>query len=174
MSVQESALVVLIPESEGLVGEWRSRFDPAATYGVPAHVTVLYPFVPPRLIDDALRSQLRALFATLGAFDFTFSSTRRFPDGVLYLSPSPDGPFEELTRAVSTHFPDYPPYEGRFEKVVAHLTVADGAPPEQLDLIESAVAKGLPLFAVARRVALLVGRDEPATWHVLEEFPFGK
>jgi hypothetical protein len=170
MPTEESALVVLVPESEHLVEEWRRQYDQAATYGVPAHVTVLYPFVPPRLIDHSLRAQLRTLFGAIGAFDFSFRETRRFNDRILYLAPSPEEPFEQLTRAVFDLFPEYPPYEGRFEQVLAHLTVADEATPEHLDLIEAAIRPGLPLDASAHHVSLLVGRDEPNTWHIKEEF----
>jgi hypothetical protein len=173
MPIEESALVVLVPESEGLVGEWRRRYDPAANYGVPAHVTVLYPFVPPRLIDDALTSRLRELFGGARCFDFTLESVRRFGDQILYLAPSPATSFELLTQAVVEAFPDYPPYEGQHEKVVAHLTVTDGAPLDQLAPIESAVGAGLPIFATAVRVSLLIGRDEPGTWLVRDEFSLG-
>ena len=109
MPTEESALVVLVPESEHLVEEWRRQYDQAATYGVPAHVTVLYPFVPPRLIDHSLRAQLRTLFGAFGAFDFSFRETRRFNDRILYLAPSPEEPFEQLTRAVFDLFPEYHP-----------------------------------------------------------------
>ncbi|MFZ1062884.1 MAG: 2'-5' RNA ligase family protein [Acidimicrobiales bacterium] len=173
MATEESALVVLVPECEGLVGAWRARFDPAATYGVAAHVTVLYPFVAPSTIDDALVSDLRALFATTPPFGFTLDAVRRFADQVLYLAPSPPEPFEHLTRTVAEAFPDCPPYGGQHEKVIPHLSVADGAAPELLDDIEAALGVGLPIPAFARRVSLLVGRDEPGTWCVLDDFLLG-
>ena len=173
MSIDESALVLLVPECEDLVGPWRRLFDQAAIFGVPAHVTVLYPFVPPRLIDDALKVQLNSLFGTFSAFEFSLTQTRRFDDRVLYLAPSPVEPFDQLTRVVTELFPDYPPYEGRFESVLAHLTVADRASPDQLDVVDSALSAGLPIHASAHRVSLLVGSDEPATWHVMEEFALG-
>ena len=47
MAKTESALVVLVPEADPLVGPFRSFFDPSAALGVPAHVTLLYPFVEP-------------------------------------------------------------------------------------------------------------------------------
>jgi hypothetical protein len=173
MAIEESALVVVVPEAEDLVGPWRSQFDRASSYGVPAHVTVLYPFVPPRLIDRALTNQLRALFGGFCQFDFSLVATRRFDNRILYLAPSPEEAFHTLTRSVVASFPDYPPYEGKFEEVVAHLTVADHAPLEQLDRVEAAVKAGLPVPVKARRVSLLVGRDEPGTWHVREDFALG-
>jgi hypothetical protein len=43
----ESAVLVPVPEAERGVSGHRNRLDRAAVWGVPAHVTVLYPFVPP-------------------------------------------------------------------------------------------------------------------------------
>lgn len=34
------------PFGEPLVGGFRERYDSSAAYGMPAHVTVLYPFLP--------------------------------------------------------------------------------------------------------------------------------
>jgi hypothetical protein len=41
----QSALIAAVPAVELVVGGWRERDDSAATRGVPAHVTLLYPFV---------------------------------------------------------------------------------------------------------------------------------
>lgn len=42
----ETAVLLRVPEAEPLVREWRAKGDPSAAHGVPAHVTLLYPFVP--------------------------------------------------------------------------------------------------------------------------------
>lgn len=44
MSFHESALVMLVPQSEALVRSFRDRYDPSAAEGIPAHITLLYPF----------------------------------------------------------------------------------------------------------------------------------
>ena len=41
-----SALVVAVPDAEPVVGHLMLRLDANAVLGVPAHVTVLFPFVP--------------------------------------------------------------------------------------------------------------------------------
>jgi hypothetical protein len=64
----ESALLLLVPAAEPVVGEHRARFDASARDGVPAHLTVLYPFLPPALIDDTVLASLIALFAGYPAF----------------------------------------------------------------------------------------------------------
>ena len=39
-----TALVIAVPEAEPVVGRLRSLYDEADTTGVPAHVTLLFPF----------------------------------------------------------------------------------------------------------------------------------
>src|SRR4051812_37947925 len=53
-----SGLIVEVPESESVVGHHRDALDINARGGVPAHVTVLYPFLPPHLIDDVVLDRL--------------------------------------------------------------------------------------------------------------------
>ena len=48
MRASESAVIVPVPEAEPAVGGLRAALDRAAVWGVPAHVTLLYPFVTPR------------------------------------------------------------------------------------------------------------------------------
>lgn len=43
----ESSLIVPIPAAMPIIEPWRERLDPYSAYGMPAHVTVLYPFLPP-------------------------------------------------------------------------------------------------------------------------------
>ena len=67
----ETALLVPVPAAEPAVGQHRARLDEAARDGVPAHITVLYPFLPPAGIDEALLSSLGRMFAGHAAFGFT-------------------------------------------------------------------------------------------------------
>ena len=49
----QSALGVTVPEAEPWVKNLRERYDPTAAVGVPAHITVLFPFISPDLITDS-------------------------------------------------------------------------------------------------------------------------
>jgi 2'-5' RNA ligase len=108
----ESALVITVPEADRLVGGAREAFDPVAARGVPAHVTVLYPFLPVERIDDGVLAQLRRLFSGHRAFEVEFARFGRFPD-LLWLAPEPDGPVRELSAAVEARWPEAPPTAGR-------------------------------------------------------------
>ena len=67
--VTQSAVLVPVPAAERVVSRHRARLDAAAAAGVPAHVTVLFPFVPPSEISGATLESLAAAVAPVGAFD---------------------------------------------------------------------------------------------------------
>lgn len=117
-----SAFIAPVPEAEPLVAPWRDRLDPSARLGVPAHVTLLFPFHSPELVSEQVREDVLRLVAATPAFDFRLQATGRFP-GVLYLAPEPADPFVGLTRALVQRFPDCRPYAGRHPHIVPHLTV---------------------------------------------------
>ena len=100
MLPSESGLVVLVPEAEELVSPFRSKYDPSAAAGMPAHITLLYPFKPPDEIGDPVIEKLAQCFTGFLAFDFSLAAIRRFAGGVLYLAPQFDEPFCRLTLAV--------------------------------------------------------------------------
>ena len=54
-----SGLIVKVPHAEPAVSAWRTQL--MAALGVPANLTVLFPFVPPAGIDEATRTALREL-----------------------------------------------------------------------------------------------------------------
>ena len=109
MPLDESALVMLVPEAEPLVKPFRDRYDPSAAAGVPAHITLLYPFRSPGEIDRAMLDDLRGCFQGFASFRFSLAPIRRFPDGVLYLAPDPDEPFRRLVLAIWDRYPETPP-----------------------------------------------------------------
>jgi hypothetical protein len=171
--VLRSALIVEVPEAEPLVGDWRAKHDWSAQHGVPAHITVLFPFVEKARIDDALLSELRSLFATEAPIQFSLTELCDFPDGTLWLAPDPAGHFKKLTEAVVERYPDYPPYEGIHDEVIPHLTIGDGERSPPRSDIEAAVAPSLPLRASTRDVTMITEGDD-GIWSTAHRFPLGK
>jgi 2'-5' RNA ligase len=166
--VPRSALVVEVPEAEPLVSEWRAKHDWSAQHGVPAHITLLFPFAPTEKVDDRLHAGLGALFANHPAFSFSLSHVARFPE-VAWLAPEPADPFQALIEAIASRYPEYPPYEGIHDEVIPHLTVAEGG-PELQDEVEAAITPSLPIEAEARSVSLLL-EDESGWWNPGERYP---
>jgi len=159
-AIGDSGLVVLVPEADAIVGDLRQARDPAAVDAdVPAHVTVLFPFIPRASLDAAARHALRELFAGVAPFAFRFATVGRFDDTTVYLSPEPAAAFTELTRRVHARWPDRPPYGGAFAEVVPHLTVGDRLPPGAAPALEEEVAERLrtrgPVVGRATAVTLM-------------------
>ena len=168
----QSALIVAVPEAEPAVRALREAYDPSASWGVPAHVTVLYPFLPPPRIGASVLAAVRAGVQVVPAFDLTLARTGWFGAEVLWLAPEPDGPFRALTAAVWQRFPQTPPYGGEFADVVPHLTVADRQPPAVLRAAQDRVRPLLPISARVRSVRLIAGPPEPGgSWRTVAEFP---
>jgi hypothetical protein len=125
-----SGLVLLVPELAPSIDDLRARHDPAARQGMPAHVTLLYPFMDPVKFGPTQRGRLAEVIRGFPARELSFSRIGRFPE-VLWVAPEPADPVVELVRAIVAAFPDYPPYGGQFETIIPHVTVAHG---EGLDL----------------------------------------
>ena len=175
MTPTQSALIVAVPAAEPAVAGLRARYDRAASWGVPAHITVLFPFLAPALIDDAVLATTFEAVASVPRFELTLRRTAWFGDKVLWLAPEPAEPLRALTTAVWQRFPQTPPYEGAFGDVVPHLTVADGHPREVLAQVEHAVAAHLPIRQSVETVRLITGRREAGgTWHTVAELPLGR
>jgi 2'-5' RNA ligase len=174
MSPMQTALIVSVPEVEQAVGRWRAALDSAATLGVPAHVTVLYPFLPPERLDDDTLTAVGEAVASVPAFTADFTHVGWFGDIVAWLAPTPDEPFRALTTAVWRRFPEAPPYEGAFSDVVPHLTIGHDVPKPALTEAADAVAASLPLRASVDAVRLIAGTLEPGSWHTVREFPLGE
>lgn len=169
----ESAVVVNVPVAEAVVGEHRERLDEAAGRGIPAHVTVLYPFLPPGEIDDVVFTALARAVATVPRFKAEWARMAWFDQRVLWVAPDPAAPFQALTAAVVCEFPDYLPFGGQYDVVIPHLTVGNGAPLEDLLAAERAVAQRLPFSMPVTHVQVLAGTRDAGSWRTLAEFPLG-
>jgi 2'-5' RNA ligase len=164
----ESALIIPIPEVEPIVGPLRLQYDKAALLGVPAHVTLLYPFRP---ADAAIAEieKLKRLCASIEAFSFSFTEVRRFPT-TAYLHPDQPERFVQITEALVKLWPDCRPYGGAFADIVPHLTVADKVDIKTLGEVESLLRLQVPIKCVAREV-LLITSDEAGIWSAAACFP---
>ena len=163
----ETAVLVPFPALEPLVGPYRRRLDRAAGWGVPPHVTVLYPFVRPP-VDARTLERLAHALADVAAFETVFARVEWFGDDVVWLAPEPDRPFRDLTEAVWRAFPDHPPYGGRFEDVVPHLTVGHIDLPAMREAA-AALAADLPVRARVDRVWVMAGTDAAVSWRKVAE-----
>jgi 2'-5' RNA ligase len=170
MDDPHTALLVVVPEAEAAVGPHRATLDRAAQWNVPAHVTVLFPFLPPAGID---LDELRALVEGVPGFEGRFERVGWFGDTVVWLAPEPADRFRALIEAVWRRFPQAPPYEGAFDDVVPHLTIGHDHPRPVLEAAAVEAAGHLPITFPVRSVRLMVGRVGVRPWRTVAELPLG-
>ena len=103
----ESGIILPVPEATPVVVDLRWLHDPQARCGVPAHVTLLYPFAHPSRVADHVDA-LAQLFGNVSAFTFSLTEIRRFP-ATAYLHPEPSAAFVQLTDALARRWPEFPP-----------------------------------------------------------------
>jgi 2'-5' RNA ligase len=168
----QSALILPVPEAEPVVARLRERFDPAARLGVPAHVTLLFPFASPERITAEMLRAARAVVGSTRSFSFRLARIERFPD-TLYLGPEPAAPFVALTEALARQLPEYPPYAGEFDSIIPHLTVAHGT-QEELRAAERELRAAWPESGLEVRSCGAVSLIENSSgrWEPLAELPF--
>jgi 2'-5' RNA ligase superfamily len=142
-----TALIVPVPEAD-------AYYRPGN--GVPAHVTILFPFLEHEAIDEGL---LATFFAPFPAFDFVLDRFERFEDGTPWLHPSPPTRFVDLAAAVWQRWPEFAPYEGAFDEIIPHVTV-------------SVDAVTLPITCHAGGVALIEESEEDGRWSTRRTFAF--
>ena len=168
----ETAVLLCVPEAEELVGPWRRKADPSAEAGVPAHVTLLTPFLPAERIDAGVVAELGWFFAGVDAFEVRFEDVGSFEEsGVVYLEPVGSG-LDDLAAALARRWPETPPYEGRVDAPHAHLTVVHDDDAALREQAADAVREGLPLVATIARAALWTC-DEHGRWSEAHTFDFG-
>jgi 2'-5' RNA ligase len=166
----QSALLIPVPAAEAVVAEARLAHDPVAAAGVPAHITLIVPWLEPSELDadDLALPELNEALADCKAFDFELSAVRWFGDRVLWLAPEPTEPFRDLTERLATRFCT-PPWAGKFSDLVPHLTIGHAGVGGPLAPVADRLAAQLPLACRAEEVRAMVG--DGARWQVYARIP---
>jgi hypothetical protein len=141
-----TGVVLMVPEARAIVPN--------------AHITVLAPFGKDQDPTPGELADAEAYFADQTAFSYQLTQVCTFPDGFRYLSPEPVQAFSRLTHGLHHLFPEYPPYQGKFDLVVPHLTIP-----------EDAVVGRLPIQAHAREASVVHVEDGLLT--EIATFPLG-
>jgi 2'-5' RNA ligase len=167
---RRGGLIVPVPEAEATVAPWMGQYLPIWKLGVPAHVTLLFPFPTVDHLDAATLAEVTALFASVPSIGVTFSEVGRFPD-VVYLAPEPKAWFIGMTERLSARF-GLQPYGGQHAEIVPHLTVARHADPAVQATIAAELAQILPIVTTVHEV-LLVEEEPDGHWRHAARFPLG-
>ncbi len=165
----DAGVVVLVPAANDLVDPWRLRHDPSGALGMPAHITLVYPFLRGERLEGSVLDRLRAVLAPRAPVELELRRTARFPETV-YLAPEDPEPFRQMTAALVAEWPEAQPYGGQYADVVPHLTIADRATTELMDEIDRAVTPGLPISTTVSSAHVFVFDGD--RWQARHELPF--
>jgi 2'-5' RNA ligase len=168
---RETALIVEVPAAEPVVGSYRAELDANAGLGIPAHITILAPFLSRDRLGAAERGRLARVFAAVAPFDFRLDRTDWFGTTVLWLAPENPAPFADLIERVFAAFPDHPPFGGQFDEVIPHLTIGLQRSVNELRRAEQAIVPKLPVTARASAVTLTAESSPGGYWETVASFP---
>jgi 2'-5' RNA ligase len=79
---------VELPELDAVLDEHRRALDPSRPWGMPAHLTLLYPFVAPADVNGETLARLSRAATGVMSFKAAFADFGWFDDHVLWLAPS--------------------------------------------------------------------------------------
>jgi hypothetical protein len=174
--MRRSALIIPVPEAEPLLSALRGQHDPSARMGVPAHVTVLLPFIPADQLEGQSLGAVRDLFRGESGFSYRFERVNTFGEFTVYVEPSPAESFVRLTQVVVRRWPEYPPYGGEFDEITPHLTVGDrlvaGQAAPLVRETRALLHSHGPITGEASSISLVV-EDDRGFWSSAAEFPLG-
>ena len=167
---RQSAIIVPVPEAEAAVGGYRAEYDPVAAAGVPAHITLMVPWLPVEEITGDDLTELGGLLGSVPAFGYSLTTVGWFGRRVLWLAPEPVEPFLQLTGMLGATF-GTSHYDDEFDEVVPHLTVAHASDGVELAAVAAALTAALPIRCRADVVWVMVGDGQ--AWRTRERFPLG-
>jgi 2'-5' RNA ligase len=149
----------------------RNAGDQKAARGVPAHVTVLFPFLPADALTPDVQSALANLSAETQPFVARFGQVARRGQ-MVWLVPFDQGPFLRLTAAVQRLWPDYPPYEGLHDELLAHLTLIETGDESAIEAACTTATECGPFEVRVRGLTVITERDA-GEWRTRWRLSFG-
>lgn len=167
-----TALTVEFPELTPMVRRIRRIVDPPGRPDLPAHITLVYPWVPPPVATADL-DRLSAYAAGIAGFEFRLVDVSWFGDEVIWLRPDPDEPFRAIIRDLTGMWPQHPPYRGEHPDPAPHLTIGAGGDVPTMRAMADTVLSLLPLVGHATELTLMEGSEEPEEWRSVATFPLG-
>ena len=133
MTYETALLIIPPPPVQAFCYPWREQYDQESFVRVPAHITLLYPFVPPEIVDETV-AQLTQLGADTLPFEVVLSKYGQF-EGILFLEPENPEPIQNLFHELADTFPEYADYDG-IKELHPHLTLAQSNDPGEIEKLD--------------------------------------
>jgi hypothetical protein len=165
----QTGLVIPVPAAEALLASVGTRYPGTVRDGVPAHVSLLYPFVATADLDEHVTTALQELLVEQVPIPVDFVECYR-RGGFVALRPAPSDGLTELLSRTHRRWPDVVPYRGVYRDLEPHLTVAMRCSEQTAVRIEQEATAKLPIRAELREAWLLAFEGQ---WTLRGRFKFG-
>lgn len=166
-----TAVVIFMPhEVQQVATPIMRQYTLESLIRVPAHITLMFPFVPYEALDAAVPT-VQAVCARIQPFDITLAGCGQFP-GVIFMQPADPQPIKAVFRQLLDAFPLYLPYEGAYgNDLHPHVTVAEFTSAEAQRV--AVMPEYAPITFRAERVHLIYGiHRQPYPWLTHSVIPF--
>lgn len=165
-----SALIIRVHLPPALEAVRRAHVKDAGR-GLPAHVTLLSPFVPERDLRAPIRQKIADVVSHRYAFDYHLIGPKASSD-TIYAGVDSELPFRELYGALSAAFPDYPLYDDRAATFLPHVTVSGREARFDQRLLADRAWHALPTRRRAHSVELIArgARGARGRWATVWRF----
>ncbi|SRR5258707_1036224 len=174
MKLTTVIMIVAPHEIQAIAAPILYRYSLDTLIRVPAHLTVLYPFVDFEHLAKACKT-VREVAAEIRPFDITMSGYDQFP-GVIFMAPVDPAPIQNVFRRIYARFPQCPPYDGQFgDDLHPHMTVGEF----RTEVDQAQAFKSLPEYPPTTfhvdRLYVMYGIDGKAIpWLTYDIIPLGK
>jgi hypothetical protein len=156
-------LLLVTPGAEALVSGWRAEHDWAAHWGIPAHVTVREPFLPPsEWSEETTESALTLLLPQR----VTLARLEDRP-GALVIVVEPDDELRRMTQAVSRVWPRLPPHKEGWSDFAYHLTLVRTIDDSVRAVASAEIEPQLPLEVEGTELWAADGSPERGATHIV-------
>jgi 2'-5' RNA ligase len=167
-----SAVIVRVQLPAALERLRRDSIGNAAD-GVPAHATLLYPFVAPDRLTAEVRGLIAGVAAEHDAFDFSLAGAAQWPETV-YVRLEPAAPFVRLQAALARTFPAFPIYGPDADVAfVPHVSVAEGSAAKDPRTIGETAWAALPRPGRASAMEV-IARGPGGRWRTVWRIGLGR
>lgn len=168
-----STAVVLFPphEVQAVATPIMRQYAPETLIRVPAHITLMFPFVSHELLDVAAQT-LHSICTNIEPFEITLAGYGQFPRTV-FMQPTNPEPIKAVFRKIYAAFPECPPYGGAFgDDIHPHVTVGEFKNEDQQRTV--LLPDYAPITFRADRLHLVYDvYQEPLLWLTHSVIPLG-
>ncbi len=124
MKLATSIMIVPPHEVQAIATPILQQYGGDNLIRVPAHITVLFPFVAYGQLDAAC-AKLVTICRGINPFDITMKGYGRFP-GVAFMKPEDPRPIQAVYQHIHAAFPNCKLYGGEFgDELYPHMTVGE-------------------------------------------------